>query len=980
MCQTAENESQIFHNQYPIFPRLDAVSFQMDPNVPKMVSHGTCTTSQQKIDNYSQTTLIRAPQIIDREIQVNLSSSSSTPDEIEIQSSFEYSKAKPIQSLATSHAKANLQTTSNRQINNNRQPQHDFVVNLTDLVQRKILTDKNGQHSNNLPNIQTLQDRLLDTLEGNKENTSQSSTTSSSNSSPDSQDAPELDLGVQLICSLINAKSVTQIEKKELVREIIKRIMYLSVGGELPTSGDDNFFGSRSSISVDSSTGQLQRAKAAHTVYGIRSQGLSNIPENGKSISVRGYEPLPRFSKTKKVMSTNSDKKVEVLKAAPSTKERASTLKSASTTITESSTETLNTYEYNGKNSAKREKGGSDSELSKNLGEHKIRRSSEQLKTENVHRNSQLNSSYPNMREWLDPMTKAEVEYERKQRNEQLHCIDKEIHRLECLKQLLLHQNSSPVESSTTSDSIDDHLKRKVAAEAQHSSENVYDTVDTEIYASTEAKSDKPPEITEKNKIHDIEVIIEESNEDIVNLNDNLKRTRERRKETQLIYKKSLGDVAAAEQSSFKPRFRSTRETITINEEQLLGDSDDNDGKNRCRKKMDTPTLARKISEDNSNNSNNSLRDLVLQRKEKFIELYKNKRHHPYETFKMQQKVGEHKQMYKLARPQLTSGSPLSSSYSRKSSHLGEEVPSTTASKLTHVIYTSAAVHTSSQQLKKTEQQDTTTTTTTSSVSLLCISSDMSVPISSENSSSTPITGARIKTTGTMLRSYPIYGPQCCKCLHTKRLACTHWTKTCPSITSAQIKPKGIAYVIEFDDNGKPDDADKQQGPSENPSERSVGLPRSTTTYVTNNIKSISKDKLEHQTTLREHLENSHPNFLRRSKEREDLLKARQTVRVERQRQLKQIIDNASFNSLEERIKRLPPAPIEKLRVVNTKEMKALTSKRFAKLPEVVEKRRREREERDRRNNRIIRHLFNQRLQQRVLGGKTSLNHCKTVI
>uniref|UniRef100_A0A1A9UMG9 ALMS_motif domain-containing protein n=1 Tax=Glossina austeni TaxID=7395 RepID=A0A1A9UMG9_GLOAU len=933
----------------------------MDPNVPRMVSHGMCTTSQQKIDNYSQTTLIRAPQIIDREIQVNLSSSSSTPDEIEFPSSFEYSKAKPIQPLAAPHAKANLQTTSNRR----NEPQHDFVVHLTDPVQRKILMEKNGQHSNNLPNMQKLQDKLLHTLEGNKENTSQASTRSSSNSSPDSQDAPELDLGVQLICSLVNAKSVTQIEKKQLVREIIKRIMYLSVGGDLSTSGDDNFFASRSSISVASSTGQFQRAKATNTVYDISSHSSTNVPGNGKPISVHGYESLPRVSKTKKLVSTNPDKKVEVLKAAQSTKERVSTSKSASTTITESSTETLNTYEYNGKNSAKREKGGSDIELSKNLGEHKIRRSSEQLKTGNVRRNSQLDSAYPNMREWLDPMTQAEVTYERKQRNEQLHWIEKEIHRLECLKQLLLHQNSSPIESSTTSDSIDDHLKRKVAAEAQHSSENVYDSVDTEIYASTEAKSDKPPKITEKNKIHDIEIIIEESNEDVVNLNDNLKRTRERRKETQLIYKKSLNDEAATEQSSFKPRFRSTRETITINEEQLLGDNDDNDGKNRHRKKMETPTLTRKINEDN-----NSLRDLVLQRKEKFIELYKNKRHHPYET------VGEHKQMHKLPRPQFTSGSPLPSSYSRKSSHLGEEVPSTTASKLTHVIYTSAAVHTSSQQLKKTEQQDTTTTTTTSSVSLFCISSDMSVPISSENSSSTPVTGARIQTTGTMLRSFPIYGPQCYECLHTKRLACTHWTKTCPSITSAQIKPKGIAYVIEFDDNGKPDDVDKEQEPSET----SAGLRQSTTTYVTNNIKSISKDKLEHQTTLQEHLENSHPNFLRRSKEREDLLKARQTVRVERQRQLKQIIDNASFHSLEERIKRLPPAPIEKLRVVNTKEMKALTSKRFAKLPEVVEKRRREREERDRRNNRIVRHLFNQRLQQRVLGGKTSLSHCKTVI
>lgn len=99
---------------------------------------------------------------------------------------------------------------------------------------------------------------------------------------------------------------------------------------------------------------------------------------------------------------------------------------------------------------------------------------------------------------------------------------------------------------------------------------------------------------------------------------------------------------------------------------------------------------------------------------------------------------------------------------------------------------------------------------------------------------------------------------------------------------------------------------------------------------------------------------------------------------------------------------------IEKVRILKTKEMKALTNKRFSNLPEVVAKQEHEIEQKKRKSNRILRDVFNrvskisetelellnsllvtfcfisrysfQRLQKRVRSGKLSLNHSKTVI
>uniref|UniRef100_A0A1A9ZP56 Uncharacterized protein n=1 Tax=Glossina pallidipes TaxID=7398 RepID=A0A1A9ZP56_GLOPL len=597
----------------------------MIPNVHKTISQGTCMTNKRRIDNFSQTKLMRAP-LIDKGIQVNLSSSTSIPEGIETPSSFEYIKPDPTKSLAS----------SNGQKKNHSQ--HDFFANLSDLVQCKVHMEKSVQHSNSISNIQKLQIKFLDNLEGSEENTCHSSTKISSNYFSLLHYAPELDLGVQLICALINGKNITQIQKKELVREIIKRIKRLSGGSDFawqnnnqPTSGDDNFFESRS-ICVDSVTEILQRAKTANIV----SPNNTVLPG---SEQIRNTQSAVPSIQTRRIIFTNPEYE--------------------SASQSQDSTET----------------------------------------TENQKLISSCDLAQPTMRKCLNSMTKSEAEYGRKHRNARLNWIENEIRGLQRLKRLLLYRDRSPIESNTTQNCIHDSIKRKVVIETQPQSKNLYNSVDTESHEKGETKSYKPPEIIKKNKIQEIKLVVDESNGDVVNLNNNLKRTKGRRLETQLIYEKPSDVMTATKQLSVKPRFRNIRNSVIVNEEQLLGDDvDDNHDKTKHREKIGYPTLTCKIKD-----NNDTLRNLILQRKQNFIELYKNKCQSHYETWKLRQKeTGQ----YEVPCAQRFTDSPLPTSASQKSSDLREEVSSTTASRLTHVIYTSAAMHASSQQVRRTMQQD----------------------------------------------------------------------------------------------------------------------------------------------------------------------------------------------------------------------------------------------------------------------------------
>ncbi|XP_017155016.1 uncharacterized protein LOC108163962 isoform X2 [Drosophila miranda] len=133
--------------------------------------------------------------------------------------------------------------------------------------------------------------------------------------------------------------------------------------------------------------------------------------------------------------------------------------------------------------------------------------------------------------------------------------------------------------------------------------------------------------------------------------------------------------------------------------------------------------------------------------------------------------------------------------------------------------------------------------------------------------------------------------------------------------------------------------------------------------------------------SLQDHLQLARPKFCAKSKQRKAILNEMQMLRSERRRELEELLgEDVSLETLDRRLQRLPPPVTSCVRVFTTKEMKAMTSKRCQRLPEVVAAQNREREERRRRGNRLMRDVFNRRMQSRVSKGKISLNHSLTII
>ncbi|XP_002058044.3 centrosome-associated protein Alms1a isoform X3 [Drosophila virilis] len=237
---------------------------------------------------------------------------------------------------------------------------------------------------------------------------------------------------------------------------------------------------------------------------------------------------------------------------------------------------------------------------------------------------------------------------------------------------------------------------------------------------------------------------------------------------------------------------------------------------------------------------------------------------------------------------------------------------------------------------------------TSSTSSMLCISSEMSIPMSMVNACEATTT-----TTTTTHQYDDVACHQQLQLCHRRRLHTQRSTSSSGAHRQQeqkqrqqmlQVRPRGIAYVIQFSANG----------------DESEILPESL--------------------SLQDHLQRARPLFCAQSKQRKAILNQMQLLRNARRRELDQLIENSSLETLDRRLEQLPPPVTSRVRIFSTREMKALTSKRCEFLPEVLAAQSREREERRRRSNRIMRDVFNRRLQRRVRRGKLSLNHSRTVI
>ncbi|XP_030242947.1 AF4/FMR2 family member 4-like [Drosophila navojoa] len=245
--------------------------------------------------------------------------------------------------------------------------------------------------------------------------------------------------------------------------------------------------------------------------------------------------------------------------------------------------------------------------------------------------------------------------------------------------------------------------------------------------------------------------------------------------------------------------------------------------------------------------------------------------------------------------------------------------------------------------------------TTNSTSSMLCISSEMSIPLSLANA-------CEATTTTTTTTTHQYDDVACHQQLQPRQ----HRRQSQRTSSSSeqkrpqqqqcwegeqrqsqyvlQVRPRGIAYVIHFSST--------------------TGTVEETPDFL----------------SLQDHLQRARPQFCAQSKQRKAILNQMQLLRNARRKELEQLIEHGSLDSLDQRLKQLPPPVASRIRIFSTREMKALTSKRCEKLPEVIAAQKRECEERRRRSNRILRDVFNRRLQRRVRCGKLSLNHSRTVI
>ncbi|XP_075158761.1 uncharacterized protein LOC142231969 [Haematobia irritans] len=1052
---------------------------------PKMVSQGTSSTSlQKKFEKYAQTSLLKPVNMHSQEIQVSMSSSTSVVEGTATPSSFEYYSSRSSKSRSSRSSAGISSNISNTSI---PPAQHPFITSITDLLKkRKAMTNKSVENrkQQQYDSIKELQSRFQSAIDENKENHSRTSTANSAATSFSlSRQAPELDLGIQLICSLIDAKSLNDKQKKKLIRDIVKRITRL--GDEV----EDSSSKPTSVKSGDSSSSNRQNVYDA--VYSRRRKDSNKMSDDLSKCDL-GVTPLQNAMSTNcaehhSKLTVNSKSDLEndqayenvcphgckQIKSTTSRNREKNILsnsnnsKSTSKTCNKNHQQTpANAYTINNNNvsikapikpnialpsaglNGKQKHSTNDSieceihlfktkatQTTNSSGSVRSKKSqitsstrtttsgtttsstsSHDLPTQKSLRKNIIHNDMDGgqqeqatMREWLNPLTQSEIEYEEKKREEsekkalaeqkealrreknakkskrhndgrdqQLDWIENEIHRLECLKHLLLkddHENSSSITNSSTTTNVNSNkIKESIINSTQ--TDKLYDTVCSE-------KSSVLSESAER-MVKEIQVILEESSEDMINFKDNTKRTRERKKETQILYEHEKADQESLE----KGKLHTIKKTIITNEEELI---ENNPQPTKQRQKIDTPDTT-----DQSQEGTETLRDMVKQRKKEFMASYTTRKQNHYDALKKQQKDQNlFKYLPKTQHIHISQEKPTvySGYYSvphtinRKFSPTEYAYPQSNLPPTPHeedssnsspnVVY-AATIFNHRKTSQKLSSAAQVATTSTSSTSMFCMSSDVSVPMGgSNNVSSTPTTTHHYDDVAAAVAGAGTGGIVSSSAHHLQPYF-YHKRSERPFTTTAsamQVKPKGgIAYVIEFDNKKQSSESDNDR------KENALATTESATTFTTNQIQCLDKASSEQQLTLQDHLEKAKPNFLKHCKERKAILNKLQSMRQERDRQLREIVENTSFNSLERRLRYLPPPPIQKLRIVKTKEMKALTNKRVASLPEVVARKQQELEEKRRRGNRILRDVFNLRLQKRVRKGKLSLNHSKVVI
>ncbi|XP_044317156.1 Alstrom syndrome protein 1 homolog a isoform X2 [Drosophila rhopaloa] len=705
----------------------------------------------------------------------------------------------------------------------------------------------------------------------------------------------DLDLGIDLLCSLVKTRSLSQGQKKKLVRDIARRLACLDL------------------------------AESSSSLRSLKSNQSSKAKEQPKVPS-----PLKRqdvATNTSQCGSRGSSKGEPATLPVPAPRKRG-------TAGTPSPLPT--SFSASGSTSAS----------------HELVTQKTNVPTRDA-ASTDADAEPSDLQEWLNPMTQSEIEYERRlkggfdsERRNQLNWIDTEIRRLQALQQLLgdaitmLPRNSVHIETDKGSAFSSDKLLSAVPSVQLPTSERCSGgqeepPAEQQAESSVEVESAGTPS-TPRPPV---------------------------RVESVGVPPRKLPPTPASISSSDP----ATPPTPPPPPPPHHLDQQ----KAQHRKKMATPVLISQSSSSGGGRSE-SVCSFVQQRQRQFREHYQNQQQQQLLLLKQQQLYQQQQQLYQQQQHHICQQRQQQGTHVRQQQFVCQrhnaqqtrqqheeqeqyiqmqyaQAAGSAYATLPHLSvsagyscadnegaiyyqvlnsqgaagYVQAAVVATSRS---------TTTTTSSASSMMCISSEMSIPMGMVNTCET--------TTTTTTHQYD--DADCRRARRRPKEA--RRSESVMQRQTLQVRPRAIAYVIQFTATG-------------------------------------GSEVLPETRSLQDQLQLARPEFCAKSKQRKAILNQMQMIRNVRRRELDNLLgENTSLETLDRRLLQLPPPATSRLRIFSTREMKAMTTKRCQSLPEVLAAQNREQEERRRRCNRLMRDVFNKRLQNRVANGQLSLNHSRTII
>ncbi|EDW78485.2 uncharacterized protein Dwil_GK16460 [Drosophila willistoni] len=674
----------------------------------------------------------------------------------------------------------------------------------------------------------------------------------------------ELDLGIDLLCSLIKTRSLSHGQKKHLVREIAKRISCLE-------SGDSS---SRSS--------RQGRRESLPTPTPIVALTPASVPAAAqmKTQSTNTTSSVTKIQ-SKATNTTSSITKIQTIAPVPAPRTHLPTTRSSGESSTSCSHDLI------------------------------TQKTNVQAQSANS-TDADVDTDQVALQDWLNPMTQSEIEYEQRakrgpdtERRHQLVWIESEIKRLQTLHTLLATATTKLKPKAVCLSPL--HIES--AGRSTVITEQIIQTAPlVETPASLDSRAtggaERPPPAEGNNNLSQKKQPKETQTDEIQEIPAAPPVT----PANTPLPPPQIPQRGARPCSALTPPPRPPPPPPPppperhLNHELQL---------QQQRSKMATPASS------SGGGRSESVCSFVQQRQRQFMEHYQNQ---------------QQQQLYLL-------GSTYATPYLGENAHScgddGAIYYQVVNSQGAASYVQATAVATGPAAATATASTHCRTTTTSSASSMLCISSEISIPMGMVNTCETT-------TTTTTTHQYDDVACQRRRQQPRPQTQSQQQTFT----QTMQVRPRGIAYVIQFTVNG-------------------------------------DSEVLPETLSLQDQLQRARPEFCAKSKQRKAILNQMQMLRNVRRREMDELLCeniNTNVETVDKQLQQLPPPAASRIRIFSTKEMKALTSKRCQSLPEVLAAQNRMREEQRRRNNRMMRDVFNRRLHSRVAKGQLSLNHSRTII